>query len=674
MHRTSRTWRALLGTAVAVATTATMVGLAAPASATISDANLAALNPGPLASKIPAGQKKIACPSWSDCYEVTTRFIKVRIADPSEAFGDEIYALPMWGILDGMGIDPDPNADGTTDFFRVNITKSTWRPWKRGSNLGSQFTDRKTNTWIPLADRADSARQAKNFVFTDRVIPMSGKKFSPTEGLLFTNNFVEHDNSTEAATDSIYLETARDFQGQLSRNSTVGRAKVRQASYGVGDTLKAAATYVDAVAPDVAKVVGAVKSSGSTLMKKEGQPNVTNLIDSTANLLTSWLQIDGDDPGEQVTAFIPFEELAAPGKLGKEQTFIIRGKTDPDDILNSGLVEAEIGVKLVKVKNGRGNPPWIPITESAAPEAPAATPSASASARPSASAQAATGKVTVTATARPAFGGALAAGQKYPITQGSFSAVNRSNSAATIMVVSSVVYCPAANSDVNSCTMGGVINATAGTRVAKGATVTLGGSGGTAGTVPADQGGKFAVLVSKAVNKETQEILATSASTAVPLPGGAAAAAPAPAATPSAAASAAATFVAAAPVAGDCPRINGTQATAKTCPTMTVVGGGNAKASSKILVTAGTYETGAQRQTRQVFLFSCTAQDRATCTQIGFGQNVEANGKYTFDLAALGGASLVGKYIHAESYVSNPSTFVGLGTFHATPRFIGVNP
>ena len=105
-----------------------------------------------------------------------------------------------------------------------------------------------------------------------------------------------------------------------------------------------------------------------------------------------------------------------------------------------------------------------------------------------------------------------------------------------------------------------------------------------------------------------------------------------------------------------------------------VVGGGNAKASSKIQVTAGTYDTAGQRATRQVFLYSCTAQDRATCTTIGSGNNVETNGSFTFDLAALGGASLVGKYLHAESFVQNPNTFVGLGTFNATPRFIGVNP
>ena len=207
----------------------------------------------------------------------------------------------------------------------------------------------------------------------------------------------------------------------------------------------------------------------------------------------------------------------------------------------------------------------------------------------------------------------------------------------------------------------------------KGATVTLGGSGGTAGTVPAAQVGKYAVLVSKAVNKTTQEVLATSISVGTPIVGAAAAPAASASATSSASA-AAATLVAAAPVAGDCPRISGTQATAKTCPTMTVVGGGNAKASSKIKVTAGTYDTGVQRATRQVFLYSCTAQDRATCSQIGYGANVEANGEYTFDLAALGGASLVGKYVHAESYVQNPSTFVGLGTFNATPKFIGVNP
>lgn len=665
--RTSQIGRTVILATAALAITAT--AFASSASATIPDATLATLNPGPLASKAGANGK-LACPSWSDCYEVTTRFIKVAQTDPSESGGDEIYALPMWGILDGMGLDPDPNADGTKDFFRVNITKSTFRPWNSGSNLGSQWVDRKAKTWIPLFERPGSARHAKNFVFTDRVIPMSGKKFAATEGLLFTNNFAEHDGTPESVTDRLYLESARDFQGQLQRNSTVGRAAVRSASYGVGDAFSAAGTYLDNTFPDIAKVVAAVGSEGATLLKKDGQPNITNLIDSTVNLVSSLSQLDADDPGEQVTTFIPFSELAAPGKLGKEQQFTITGKTDPDDLLNTGEVKAVLGVKLVKVKSGTGKPPWINYTEEPAPAASvSASPSASASARPSAAA----GKLTVTGTVRPAFNGALTAGQKFPITQGTFSAVNRSNAAATIMVVSSVVYCPAANSGVSTCAAGGTINATGGTNVPKGATVTLGGSGGTAGTVPAAQVGKYAVLVSKAVNKTTQEVLATSISVGTPIVGAAAAPAASASATPSASA-AAATLVAAAPVAGDCPRISGTQATAKTCPTMTVVGGGNAKASSKIKVTAGTYDTGVQRATRQVFLYSCTAQDRATCSQIGYGANVEANGEYTFDLAALGGASLVGKYVHAESYVQNPSTFVGLGTFNATPKFIGVNP
>lgn len=666
MSPSVRATRLITASVAAVATIVTTIGLAVPASATISDADRSALNPGPLAAKIQPGTTKLACPSWSDCYEVTTRFLKVRIKDPSEATGDEIYALPMWGILDGMGLDPDPNADGTKDFFRVNITNATWRPWNRGSNLGSQFYERRTKTWIPLFERSDSARHAKNFVFTDRVIPMSGKQFTPTEGLLFTNNFVEHDQSRESATDAIYVQTAKDFQGQLQRNSTVGRAKVRQATYGAGDFIGAAGTYVDAAFPDIAKVVAAVGSEGTTLLKKDGQPNISNLITSTANLVSSWMQIDGDDPGEQVTTFIPFKELAAPGKLGKEQTFLITGKTDPDDLTNSGVVQAIIGVKLTKVKSGTGRPPWVNIATAAAP-----APSASVTATPRPTSAPAAGKLTVTVTGQPAFDGALTVGQKFPITQGRFSAVNKTNASARIMVVSSVVYCPTATTDVNACTMGGVINATAGTAVAKGATVALGGAGGTAGTVPAAQAGTFAVLVSKAVNKTTQEILATTASAAKQIvaanaPATAPAAAPAPAP--------AAVLVAPAPVPGDCPRLSGTQASATTCPTMTVVGGGNAKASSKILVTAGSYDTGVQRATRQVFLYVCPGQALTGCTNIGSGTNVDANGSFTFDLAALGGATLVGKYLHAESYVSNPSTFVGLGTFNATPHFIGVNP
>ena len=272
-----------------------------------------------------------------------------------------------------------------------------------------------------------------------------------------------------------------------------------------------------------------------------------------------------------------------------------------------------------------------------------------------------TGSLSVSVTAQPRFNGVLTPGQKFPITQGTFSVANGSNAAANVMVVTGIRYCDTPSTPINSCANGGVINTTQGTQVARGATVVIGGSSGTAGLVPADKSGKYVVLLSNAVNKTTQEILATTTATPVLL--GAAAAAPA----------ATGTLVAPAPVAGDCPRISGTQATAITCPQMTVVGGGNARANSKILVTAGTYDTGSQRATRQVFLYACTTQDHATCSNIGFGVNVDTNGSYTFDLAKLGGASLVGKYLHAESFVQNPSTFVGLGTFEATPRYIGVN-
>lgn len=268
------------------------------------------------------------------------------------------------------------------------------------------------------------------------------------------------------------------------------------------------------------------------------------------------------------------------------------------------------------------------------------------------------GPLTATATAQPGFTAALTPGQKFPMKQGTFNVVNATATNQTVMVVSGVFYCPTATSDLGTCTNGGVINSTSGTLIGRGQTQTIGGAGGSAGTIPAAQSGKYAFLRSNAVNKATQEILATTTSAPV-LIGGTAQQT---------------TMQTPAPTAGDCPRLSGSVAVARTCPTMTVVGGGNAKATSKIVVTSGTYDTGVQRATRQVFLYACTSQDHATCTNIGAGTNVEATGSYTFDLAALGGASLVGKYLHAESFVQNPSTFVGLGTFEVTPRYIGVNP
>ena len=780
MSRTQLIRRILAGSALAAVVTA---GFAAPASAELSKEQLSSLNP--------KWTKYKDCPKDGPCYVLDTRFISAKMTNASESGactvissrGDENYVLPIFAIIDGMGVNSNRLATAEDQEFRVNVAKRTWEGSGRGSNLGKQWYDRMTTAGVTLANQDRSKAAYKHLQWRDYVTPINHTSFS-NDGMIMTMNFMEHDNAKTADLDRLYYQSAKDLKDSLVETSDANavRSTLAQSPDYDADATKQSLLYVAKIAPKVAEVIVAAETGGASAALTAGATDLGTTIGLFEGLYNSLAMYDTDDVGEQKTVFVKFKDLP----LGKEVKFTMGGKTDPK-ACDTGSFEVTVGVKLSKVKdnpaykpaaaaakpagftfaNG-GNPTWTsqptagkpysfvpgsfaingadsqtalglkaltrayycttrektsnPVANRCAPgrEGASQTPAGSgnfilgggaaatspdpvpaqhagkwavlgtslvqnnkllsivysapqqvaraAAAAPSAAASAtaaapASGKLAVTVSAPPRFDGALTVGGKFPITQGTFSAANGTNASETVMVVSGVYYCPAANSPLSACVNGGVINQTTGTAVANGATVSVGGSGGTAGTVSAAQAGKFAILVSNAVNKTTQEILATTQSAAQQI-GGAAAAAP----------SQATTFVAAAPTPGDCPRISGSQATATSCPTMTVVGGGNAKASSKIQVTAGTYDTAGQRATRQVFLYSCTAQDRATCTNIGSGTNVETSGSFTFDLATLGGASLVGKYLHAESFVQNPSTFVGLGTFNATPRFIGVNP
>lgn len=805
MHR-SRLITAFSTAAIAMVTGLTVV--AQPAHATIDPASISALNE--------KKTKYAQCPDDSPCYTLETRVIRAKVNNTSEATGDENYILPLYALIDGMGVDPSPNAAASDSQFRVNMVNNTWRTFDsgRGSNLGGQWYDRSTSAWSTLASSDRSSYQWKNHQYKDYVIPLDRTSFGKNDGLLLTTTFMEHDFAKEADLDKMYLDAARGFQASLVAGadaSTVRKDMMSVPTY-YTDAALATGVFVARALPKVAAVVAAAETGGASAAVVKGATDVSDTVDMFADFWNGIKALDTDDRGSQVSAFLRFKDLP----LNKEKEITVTGITDKG-ALNEGRFTYVLGVKLVKVRDAKtknsfqkaaaaaidsqvvaaGNPTWVstptvgakptfvpgtfaitnvdnqtaltihvisrpyycstktkaadPITNrcptglvsqdltpggsgsftlgggaaisgSAVPAnrkntwavmatsyfaggqrlknsfssplkvvaagTTAPRPSASASARPSvtpspvasssssaaASATAApAGKLTVTSTAVPRIDGNLTVGGKIPLYQGTFSVTNGTNAAATAKITTKVFYCAstAAARTPLSCTDGGVVNETAAITVAQGASTPLGGAGGTAGTIPASASGKFAVILSSFINTGTGKTVISNFST----PTKVSAAAVSPSASSSASASTAATtFVAAAPVAGDCPRISGTQATALTCPTMTVVGGGNAKASSKIKVTAGTYDTGVQRQTRQVFLYSCTAQDRTSCTQIGYGVNVDANGEYTFDLATLGGAALIGKYIHAESFVQNNSTFVGLGTFHASPKFIGVNP
>lgn len=745
-----------------------------PASAELSQDQLATLNP--------KWTKYKECPKDGPCYLLDTRFVSARITDPSEAGqctgvssgGDENYVLPMFAIIDGMGVNSNILATEADQEFRVNVTKRTWEGTGRGSNLGTQWYDRTTTSGVTLARQQRSKAASKQLQWRDYVTPINRTSFV-NDGVIITMNFMEHDNAKTADLDKLYYEKALEFKNSLVATSDANAVRSTLAatpSYTADATIQSL-TYIAKIAPKVAEVYLAAQTGGATAALTAGATDLGNTVGLFQKLYESLIMYDTDDVGEQKTVFVSFKDLP----LGREVEFKMSGKVDPT-ACDTGGFEVTLGVKLSKVKDNaaykpsargqvpsgfsfvRGTAPVWPVAPNAAVRysyvpgsysisnassqvaldlkaltvpyfcttrdqtrdpvanrcAPGRTlitqtpagngnftlggggvqasdvvipanyvgrwavlgtslvqgsrlldlslsePVQVATAISSTTVPAAsTGTVTVTATAQPRFTAALTPGQKFPITQGAFSVANGSNAAATIMVVTGVRYCDTATSEISTCANGGVINSTPGTAVRRGTTVAVGGSSGSAGMVPSDKSGKYVVLLSNAVNKDTQEILASTTSTPVLL----GSAAPSTGAT--------ATLVTPAPVAGDCARISGSQAVARTCPTMTVVGGGNARTTSKILVTAGTYDTGVQRATRQVFLYICTSQDHATCTNIGSGVNVDANGSYTFDLATLGGASLAGKYLHAESFVQNPSTFVGLGTFEVTPKYIGVN-
>lgn len=192
--------------ATSLSITTTVTGLSAiPAHATLADADVQSLNP--------RLQKYGSCPTDSPCYILETRIIRAKVADPSEASGDENYILPIWAIVDGMGVNPHPHilSTGSTDIFRVNIAKRTIGG-DRGSNMGTMFWQRETASWVDLQSRDPNAY--KLHLNKDFVIPISRERWS-SEGLIFSTTMMEHDNSNGKDIDRAYLQMARKVQSGL---------------------------------------------------------------------------------------------------------------------------------------------------------------------------------------------------------------------------------------------------------------------------------------------------------------------------------------------------------------------------------------------------------------------------------------------------------------------------
>lgn len=320
--------------ATSLSITSAMTGLAAlPAHATLSDADVQSLNP--------RLQKYGSCPTDSPCYILETRIIRAKVADPSEVSGDENYILPIWAIVDGMGVNPHPHvlSTGSADIFRVNIANRTIGG-DRGSNMGTMFWQRETSSWADLQSRDPNAY--KLHLNKDFVIPISRERWS-SEGLIFSTTMMEHDNSQGRDIDRAYLQMARKVQSGLLQGATQARAQLNNPTY-YGDAMKATEKFVKDAAPIAAKAYAAYQTGGAAAAA--GTTDLDTVTNLFKNLWQGLAKLDKDDVGQQVSVYIPFASLQ-PGIEKKQQ---VCGKTDPT-ASNTGRFCVEIGVRLTPYSN-----------------------------------------------------------------------------------------------------------------------------------------------------------------------------------------------------------------------------------------------------------------------------------------------------------------------------------
>jgi len=306
----------------------------------------AAINDAQVQNLNPRRSKYGSCPSDSPCYILETRIIRAKVANPSESSGDENYILPIWAIVDGMGVDPHPLATNSDDFFRVNIASKTISDADRSSNLGSMFWQRETGSWVDLQSRAPE--QYKLHQNKDFVIPISRDRWS-SEGLIFSVNMMEHDNSTGRDIDRSYLQAARKVQAGLLQGATQARVSIKSPTY-YGDAMKATAAFVKKAAPIAAKAYATYQTGGAAgaAASTAGSVNLDEITSMFSNLWNGVAKLDKDDVGQQVSTYIPFASL----RPGVEKTQVLCGKTDPT-AFNTGKFCVEIGVKLTPFSNKR---------------------------------------------------------------------------------------------------------------------------------------------------------------------------------------------------------------------------------------------------------------------------------------------------------------------------------
>ncbi|EAU75134.1 hypothetical protein [Synechococcus sp. RS9916] len=299
----------------------TLITGAAPADADVSQQNIQSLNP--------RQQKYNRCPKDADCYILSTRIISGQVADPSELSGDENYILPIWSIIDGMGVDVHPLATDSDDFFRVNIAKKTI------GNMGRKFSQRRTGRTINLRNEHPAAY--KLHTNKDFVVPMAGNRWT-TDGLIFSVNMMEHDNSKRSDIDREYLKSARRVQAGLLRNAQSVRVGMRSPTY-YSDAAKATYKFTKEAAPMAASAYAAYQTGGAAAAA--GSVDISSLPGLFQGLWSGLKRLDKDDVGHQKTVYIPFRSL----RNGVEKQKKICGKTDPS-AANTGKFCITIGVKL----------------------------------------------------------------------------------------------------------------------------------------------------------------------------------------------------------------------------------------------------------------------------------------------------------------------------------------
>lgn len=308
------------------------------AEAAISDAQIENLNP--------RRSKYGTCPSDSPCYILETRIIRAKVADPSESSGDENYILPIWAIVDGMGVDAHPLATDSDDFFRVNVARKTISDADRSSNLGSMFWQRETGSWVDLRSRAPEAYQLHQN--KDFVIPVSRDRWT-SEGLIFSVNMMEHDNSSGRDIDRSYLQAARKVQAGLLQGATQARVSIKNPTY-YGNAIKATTEFMKKAAPIAAKAYTTYQTGGAAAAAAGTAASVDldEITSMFSNLWKGIAKLDKDDVGQQVSTYIPFASL----QPGVEKTQVLCGKTDPS-AMNTGKFCVEIGVKLTPFSSKR---------------------------------------------------------------------------------------------------------------------------------------------------------------------------------------------------------------------------------------------------------------------------------------------------------------------------------